>query len=234
MNRAIIVAAGKGRRMGGDIRKPYLPLGGIPILGRTLNTFAQSAKFAEIVAVVAAEDMTACYREVLEPLGLTGDVRLVAGGRERQESVFKGLEACRGDDDELVLIHDGVRPLVTVDLLSQCLEMAAQHGAGTVAVPSSDTLKQALPDGRIAKTLARDIIWRAQTPQGFRLGLIRAAHRQARQEGFTGTDDAQLVERLGQPVYIIPGSRTNIKVTQPDDLVWAEAVWQRRQQSACT
>lgn len=234
MNRAIIVAAGKGLRMGGDIRKPYLPLGGIPILGCTLITFAQSAKFTEIVVVVAAEDMTACYRDVLEPLGLAADVRLVDGGRERQESVFKGLEACQGDDDELVLIHDGVRPLVTVDLLLQCLAMAAERGAGTVAVPSSDTLKQALPDGRIEMTLARDTIWRAQTPQGFRLGLIRAAHRQARQEGFTGTDDAQLVERLGHPVYIVPGSSTNIKITQPDDLVLAQAVWQRRQKSSCT
>jgi 2-C-methyl-D-erythritol 4-phosphate cytidylyltransferase len=229
MNWAVIVAAGKGLRMGGDIRKPYLSLGGIPILGCTLKPFARSAQFAEIIVVVAADDMTACYHEVLAPLGLSVAVRMVAGGRERQESVFKGLTACRGRDEDLVLVHDGVRPLVTEALISACLSAAAKHGAGIVAVPSSDTLKKSLADGRIAHTLSREAVWCAQTPQAFRLGLLRAAHRKARQEKFSGTDDAQLVERMGQPVFIVPGHRTNIKVTHPDDLVLAEAIWQQRQ-----
>lgn len=229
MNWAVIVAAGQGLRMGGSVHKPFLPLGGTPILGVTLNTFIQSGKFEEVVLVVAAEDMDACTHEVIAPLGLKRHVRLVAGGRERQESVGNGLAACRGTDDELVLIHDGVRPLVTVDLLEKCLTSAAENGACILAVPSADTLKQSLPDGRIGQTLSREAIWQAQTPQGFKLGLIRAAHRQARQEGFTGTDDAQLVERMGVPVRIVPGSRTNIKITQPEDLVLAEAIRQRDQ-----
>jgi 2-C-methyl-D-erythritol 4-phosphate cytidylyltransferase len=119
--------------------------------------------------------------------------------------------------------------LVTPDLITRCLATAATRGAGIVAVPSADTLKQGGPDGRICGTLAREAVWQAQTPQGFRLGLIREAHQRARQEGFTGTDDAQLVERLEQPVYLVPGRRTNIKITHPDDLVLAEAIWRQRQ-----
>jgi 2-C-methyl-D-erythritol 4-phosphate cytidylyltransferase len=227
MNWAIIVAAGMGRRMGGRVRKPYMPLGGMPILGHTLQTFSQTGQFAEILLVTAAEDMDACHAEVVAPLELSTPVRLVAGGRERQESVFNGLAACRGGDDDLVLIHDGVRPLVTGELVGRCLASAAANGAGILAVTVSDTLKQALPDGRIAGTLDREAIWQAQTPQGFRLGLIRTAHHRARREGFTGTDDAQLVERLGHPVCIVPGSRRNIKITHPDDLVLAEAIWRQ-------
>ena len=226
MNWAVIVAAGKGLRIGGDVRKPYLPLGGMPVLGRTLTTFSRSEQFEELVVVVAAEEMEACRREVIEPLGLTVGLRLVAGGRERQDSVFNGPQACRGHADDPVLIHDGVRPLVRAALLTRCLAATRQNGACIAAIPASDTLKQSRADGRITHTLDRAMLWRAQTPQGFRLGLIRAAHRKARQEGFTGTDDAQLVERIGQPVFIVPGQRTNIKLTHPDDLPLAEAIWQ--------
>ncbi len=225
MNWAIIVAAGKGSRMGGDVPKPYLPLEGMPVLGHTLTTFHWSGEFEELLLVVAAEEWDICRREVIAPLGLGSAVRLVAGGRERQESVFNGLEACSGHDDDPVLIHDGVRPLVRSALLTKCLAATRQHGACIAAIPSSDTLKQCRPDGCIAKTLDRDKLWRAQTPQGFRLGLIRAAHRQARQDGFGGTDDAQLLERIGQPVFVIPGQRTNIKLTHPGDLPLAAAIW---------
>jgi 2-C-methyl-D-erythritol 4-phosphate cytidylyltransferase len=229
MNWAVIVAAGIGRRMGGRVRKPYLPLGGMPILGHTLQTFSHIGQFAEILLVTAAEDLDACHAEVVAPLALSTPVRLVAGGRERQESVFNGLDACRGGDDDLVLIHDGVRPLVTAELVGRCLASASSNGASILAITVSDTLKKGLPDGSIDRTLARDAIWQAQTPQGFRLGLIRAAHDKARQEGFAGTDDAQLVERLGHPVFIVPGSRSNIKITHPDDLVLAEAIWREVQ-----
>ena len=229
MNWAIVVAAGQGLRMGTGLRKPYRPLGADTVLGSTLKIFSLSNDFEEIILVVAAEDLEVCRREVISPLALASPVRLVSGGRDRQESVYNGLTACRGGDDDLVLIHDGVRPLITVELLRTCLAAAADKAACTLAVPSADTLKKGLPDGRIAGTLARDAVWLAQTPQGFRLGLIRAAHRRAREERFTGTDDAQLVERTGQPVFLVPGSRSNIKITHPDDLVLAEAIWQQRQ-----
>ena len=230
MNWAIIVAAGKGVRMGGKVPKPYLPLAGMPVLGRTLTTFHRSGQFEELLVVVAADAMEICRREVIVPCGLAAAVRLVAGGRARQESVFNGLTACSGHDDDPVLIHDGVRPLVRQELLATCLAATRRKGACIAAIPASDTLKRRRPDGCIAQTLDRDMLWRAQTPQGFRLGLIRAAHRQARKDGFMGTDDAQLLERIGQPVVIVPGQRTNIKLTHPDDLPLAEALWRFLQQ----
>jgi 2-C-methyl-D-erythritol 4-phosphate cytidylyltransferase len=225
MNSAIIVAAGKGLRMGGPVSKQYLSLAGVPILARTLNVFEKSGLFEEIIVVVAATDKEHCCRQVIDKTKMAPSVRIVAGGRDRQESVFNGLEASRGQDDDTVLIHDGVRPFVTEDALLQCLAAVKAYGACIVAVPACDTLKQIDSNGRIAQTLPRDTVWLAQTPQGFRLGQIRAAHRQAREEGFVGTDDAQLVERLGQTVTVVTGSRANIKITTPDDLLLAEAIW---------
>lgn len=224
MNSAIIVAAGKGVRMGGSVRKQYLPLDGEPILGHTLRTFIQSRLFEDIILVVAATDRAHCRRTVLDRLERRPPLRLVDGGRERQESVSKGLAACRGGEDAVVLIHDGVRPFVDTVLLARCLDAAHHGGACVTAVRASDTLKQAGSDGRVVRTLPREDIWLAQTPQGFRLGLIREAHRRARQGGVVGTDDAQLVEQLGHPVAIVPGSRLNIKITTPDDLHLAEAL----------
>ena len=225
MNSAIIVAAGQGLRMGGSVRKPYLPLAGVPILGRTLTVFTQSGLFKEIIVVVSAADEEHCRRQVVDGVTMRRAIRIVVGGRNRQESVFNGLAASHGQNDDTVLIHDGVRPFVSEDDLVQCLAAAKEHGACIAAVPACDTLKQIGSDGRIAQTLSRDAVWLAQTPQGFQLGLVRAAHRQARQDGFAGTDDAQLVERLGQTVTIVQGSRANIKITTPDDLLLAEAIW---------
>ena len=225
MNSAIIVAAGRGTRMGGRVSKQYLPLGGVPILGRTLQVFTESGLFDEVILAVADTDMAYCRRQFLEGYGAKPVIRIVAGGRNRQESVYNGLEACCGQDDDVVLIHDGVRPFVTQAFLTLCLESVRGHDACIAAVPACDTLKQVGSDGRITQTLRRDAVWLAQTPQGFRLGLIRSAHRQARHEGFLGTDDAQLVERLGRAVAVVPGSRTNIKITTPDDLRLAESIW---------
>ncbi len=210
--------------MGGSVRKPYLMLAGAPILGRTLAVFAQSGFFEEIIVVVAATDREYCRRQVVEGLQTKQAIRIIAGGRERQESVFKALEASSGQDDDVVLIHDGVRPFVSADDLARCLEAVERHGACIAAVPASDTLKAVDPDGCVARTLPRETIWQAQTPQGFRLGLIREAHRRAREDAFVGTDDAQLVERLGHTVRIVPGSRVNIKITTPEDLPLAEAI----------
>jgi len=225
MNSAIIVAAGQGVRMGGSVSKQYMPLDGMSILGRTLTAFVECCFFEEVIVVVAAGDREYCRRQVINRLDLKQAIRIVVGGRDRQESVFNGLEASNGQDDDTVLIHDGVRPFVSEDILTQCLAAVKAHGACIAAVPASDTLKQIGSGGKIAQTLPREGVWLAQTPQGFRLGLARAAHRQARAEGFSGTDDAQLVERLGQSVAVVPGNRANIKITTPDDLLLAEAIW---------
>jgi 2-C-methyl-D-erythritol 4-phosphate cytidylyltransferase len=231
MNSAIIVAAGQGLRMGGTISKQYLPLGDASILSRTLSVFTQSDLFDEIILVVAAADMTFCRQWVVDALRSPSTIEIIAGGQDRQESVFLGLGASRGQGDDVVLIHDGVRPFVSAEVLLQCLEAATTNGACLTAVAACDTLKQVGDDGQIVQTLPRDAVWLAQTPQGFRLGLIREAHHQARQEGFAGTDDAQLVERLGQTVTIVPGSRMNIKITTPDDLLMAQAIWRHARSS---
>lgn len=225
MNTAIIVAAGQGTRMGGAVCKQYLPLNGLPILARTLSVFTRSNLFQEIILVVAASEMANCRHRILEGLPGAQSIRLVAGGRERQESVCNGIEACRAREDDIVIIHDGVRPFVSRDILERCLEGVQKNGACIAAIPTSDTLKVVNTGGLISETLPRANIWQAQTPQGFRLGLIREAHRLARHEGFSGTDDAQLMERLGQGVAIVTGSRFNIKVTTPEDLPLAEAIW---------
>jgi 2-C-methyl-D-erythritol 4-phosphate cytidylyltransferase len=232
MNTAIIVAAGRGTRMGGAVCKQYLPLNGAPILARTLSVFIRSGLFQEAILVVAASEMANCRHRVLEGLPGGQSVRLVAGGRERQESVYNGIEACRGQDDDIVLIHDGVRPFVSHDILSRCLEGVQKNGACIAAVPTSDTLKVVNADGRISETMPRANIWQAQTPQGFRLGLIREAHRLARYEGFIGTDDAQLVEHMGHVVTVVPGLGMNIKVTTPEDLALAEVMWRHLRQHA--
>jgi 2-C-methyl-D-erythritol 4-phosphate cytidylyltransferase len=232
MNSAIIVAAGKGLRMGGPVSKQYLSLAGVPILGRTLKAFEKSGLFDEIIVVVAAADKEHCCRQVIGKTKMAQAIRIVTGGRDRQESVSKGLEASSGQDDDTVLIHDGVRPFVSEDALVQCLAAVNIHGACITAIPACDTLKQIDANGQITQTFPRDAVWLAQTPQGFRLGLIRAAHRQAREAGFVGTDDAQLVERLGQTVTVVPGSRANIKITTPDDLLLAEAIWRHLQSAS--
>lgn len=232
MNSAIIVAAGQGLRMGGSVSKQYLSLAGVSILGRTLAVFTQSGLFEEIILVVAATDKAYCRRTVIDSLKTKQVIRMVVGGRDRQESVYNGLEASHGQDDDAVLIHDGVRPFVSEDALAQCLTAVKAHDACIVAVPACDTLKQIGSDGRIAQTISREAVWLAQTPQGFRLGLARTAHRQAREDGFFGTDDAQLVERLGQSVTVVPGSRANIKITTPDDLLLAEAIWRHVQNTS--
>lgn len=234
MNFAIIVAAGQGTRMGGTLSKQYLPIGGVPILRRTLDVFIQSGHFPKIVVVAATADMVYCRRQILAEIAPGPALHLIAGGGERQESVFNGLAAIDGQDEDVVLIHDGVRPFLPLAVLTNCLDGTQTHGACIAAVQASDTLKRVDAGGRIVQTLPRATIWQAQTPQGFRLGLIRQAHQRARDEGFRCTDDAQLVERLGHRVAVVPGSRRNIKVTTPEDLPLAEAIWRHGRRSSET
>ena len=220
---AIIVAAGKGNRMRGSVRKQYIALDGIPILGRTLNIFDSCSKVNQIMVVVPDEDLDFCRNEILTPAKLQKDVHLIAGGLERQDSVYNALKIIEPDEG-IVIIHDGVRPFVKQEHLAACITGAAKLGACILGIPAFDTVKKVNPENEIIQTHKRDTLWLAQTPQVFEVKLIKKAHEKAKQEGFRGTDDASLVERLGEAVKIIPGSRSNIKITNPEDLNLARAI----------
>jgi 2-C-methyl-D-erythritol 4-phosphate cytidylyltransferase len=220
---ALIPAAGMGKRMGAGSNKQYLLMGGMPILAHTLRVF-EEAPFVDGIFVVSPEqEIPFCRSEVVERYGFTKVRAIVAGGAERQHSVLNGLNAMQGvEPDDLVLIHDGVRPFVTADIIKKAAETAHEFGGAVVAVPVKDTVKVAR-SGVIAETPPREQLWLAQTPQAFRFGLIHAAHLRAQAEGFLGTDDASLLEREGWPLRVVMGDYRNIKITTPEDMALAEA-----------
>jgi 2-C-methyl-D-erythritol 4-phosphate cytidylyltransferase len=226
---AIIPAAGAGRRMGSAVEKQFLPLRGIPILAHTLRVFEQSPEVGGIVLVVAPQQRQALESEVLVPHPCEKLLRVIDGGPERQDSVANGIRAIPLDS-ELVVVHDGVRPLVSVDLLEEVLEAAHHHGAAIAAIPAGDTVKQA-ENQKVVATLKRETIWLAQTPQAFHANLLRRAYEKAAQDRVIVTDDAALVERIGAAVHLVRGSPENIKVTTPSDLVVAEAILTQRELS---
>ena len=214
---ALIPAAGSGQRMGGGIPKPYQVLQGREILARTLDVFEACAIIHEVWLVVAADLHEFCRQRIVEPYGFRKVQGLVVGGSARQESVWRGLQHVAQTVD-VVVIHDGVRPFVTASLLQHTVDSAVQHGAATAAVPLHDTLKRVSASGLVEATIPRDHLWRTQTPQAFRLPLLLKAFEHAWQMGLQATDEAGLVEALGHPVYVVPGTERNVKITTPDDL----------------
>jgi len=222
MNRvvAIIVAAGDGRRMGGDLPKQFLPLGGRSLLDRTVSAFTASPRVDGVVLSLPpflSDEMKKSYRSVAKVIAV------VDGGAERQDSVWNALAAVP-EETEIILVHDAVRPLVSERLLERCVDLAQEHGAVVPVVPVRDTVKQW---DRAEKTLCtkdRSEMMLAQTPQGFRAGILREAYRKAREEGRQGTDDASLVEGARVPVVPIPGEEGNVKITVPEDIRMAEGL----------
>lgn len=220
---AIIVSAGKGVRMNDTFRKQYMDLSGLPLVAHSVIAFDECRPIEEIFLVVPKEDMDYCQKRILFPLGLKKKVHLIPGGDQRQDSVYKGLQAIDKHTDTVV-IHDGVRPFVRADDLLACIQGSKDFGACILGIPSSDTLKRVDKSEIIRETLTRDRIWQAQTPQAFQYDLILKAHEAARRDGYVGTDDASLLERLGLDVKIISGSRLNIKITLKEDLAVARAL----------
>ncbi len=211
----IIGAAGSGKRMGTPQPKQFLKIGSRTILEQTVGTFA-GCDFVEKILVVTHGDYLDYCGELLSDISKRKPLQVIAGGKERQDSIWKALESLKADGargEDLVLIHDGVRPYVSKTLIWEVAEAAEAHGAAIAAVPPKDTIRH-LDQG----TLDRSRLCCVQTPQGFRFNLITAAFEKAMSEGFYGTDDAGLVERLGQPVTIVPGEYENIKITTPEDL----------------
>ncbi len=226
---AIVPAAGIGLRMGGKICKPFLDLKGVPILARTLLRFQAAKEIDALVLVVQADDISHCHSHIVEAYGIEKVIRVVEGGKTRQESVLRGLEAV--DKCRMVIVHDAVRPFVTKDLIRKVLDAAANIGAAMAALPAIETVKKVSENGLVLETLDRRQIWMAQTPQAFRWELLMEAHKRAARERWTATDDASLVEYLGAPVQVVEGLRNNIKITTPDDLLVAARILE--QESNC-
>jgi len=217
----VIPAAGVGRRMNAGINKQYLPLRGIPIVGRTLALFDLLPVVDRIVVVVPEQEIPFCRSDVIDRLKIRKVYGVIAGGNERQESVYNALQWIDAGDDDIVLIHDGVRPFVTPGMVTTLLAALDRADGAIVAVPVKDTVK-IVQEGVITATPDRSTLWLAQTPQAFRYRTIRDAHDRAAAAGFTGTDDASLVERVGGRVSVVFGSYRNIKITTPEDMVLAE------------
>jgi len=216
----IVVAAGVGSRMGAGLPKAFLPLGGRPLFLHALATFGRLPQTRQLLLVVAADYLDSARTIVAaDPPGPL-PVDLVAGGAERQDSVAAGL--ARVGDAELVAVHDAARPFIRPEHIVACAAAAAADGAAIVALPARDTVKVADSDGCIAATPDRQTIWQAQTPQIFRVDLLRRAYARAAAVGLLATDDAALVERLGARVRLVAGDPTNRKLTTPDDLRWAQ------------
>ncbi len=228
---AIIVAAGKGSRMGAqELPKQFVCVRGIPIVGHTLKLFDSCTAIDHIVLVIRSQDQDRC-KHILAECDITTPATLVEGGKERQDSVYRGLQHVPADT-EIVLIQDAVRMFVTHDMLLESVQAARQYGASIVAVPAKDTIKQVKAGSRapkeifVEKTLDRRTLWQVQTPQTFQYRLILDMYHKAQEQGIYGTDDAMLAEYFGYPVKIIEGNYRNIKITTPDDLLIAEAFFQ--------
>jgi 2-C-methyl-D-erythritol 4-phosphate cytidylyltransferase len=222
MNSAIIVAAGKGTRMGAGVDKLFLEVAGQPVMAHTWRRFDDANCIGEIILVVRKgsqekfKKLAAKYR-FLKPF------RIVAGGAERQDSVWNGLEALSAAA-EVVAIHDAARPCVSGELIAATLKLAEESGAAVAAQPVTDTIKES-PDGKlIERTLDRSRLWAVQTPQTFRVGVIRRAISAARQKMLIFTDDTAACELIGQPVRLVSSAQPNPKVTVPGDLPLVEAL----------
>jgi len=221
---AVLVMAGAGARLGAPVPKAFVPLGGRPMWLHAAETFASIGTCREIVFVVPPDLPPVQTKEWLlgEMEHCAQRMAVVGGGERRQDSVRRGLAAV-SPDVPLVAVHDAARPFVRAETILGAVAEAASSGAALVAVPVRDTIKR-VAGGRVVETLDRSALWQAQTPQCFRLDLIRKAHEAADGGGWEATDDCALLERLGHPVAVVRGDAWNFKITEPEDLAAAEAL----------
>ncbi len=221
----LIAASGRGQRMGGEIKKQYLMLEGVPILARTLDLFTRH-RAVERIAVIVPPGETGYACDMLKAYCPLEKVAFIEGGRRRQDSVWRGLQEV-SPEAEMVCIHDGVRPFVTCGLFDAVLKAALRYGAAVPVIPMTDTLKEISGSGMIRCTMSREKLVRAQTPQIFRRRLILDAYRRAQALGVEATDDAGLLELLGGEICAVAGSASNIKITDPLDLAVAGVLIKR-------
>ncbi|MFL6274813.1 MAG: 2-C-methyl-D-erythritol 4-phosphate cytidylyltransferase [Blastocatellia bacterium] len=222
LNIAVIPAAGIGARMHADRAKQMMELRGVPLLVHTLRRF-EACDVVHQVILVLQPNLTSDVLALISRHNLKKIARVVGGGAERQDSVYRGLQVINPETAGIVAVHDAVRPFVRPDEIRQVIERAEASGAALLALAATDTIKQ-VHRGRVQRTLDRKRIYHAQTPQAFRYEVIKSAYDRAYAEGYTATDDAQLVERAGHRVAVVEGSPINIKITRPFDLRVAEAI----------
>ena len=220
---AIIPAAGRGKRIGASVPKQFLEIQGKPLLHHTLTVFASCKLIDYVVLVMPQADVDEMGEDWLNKYDIVREV--VVGGEQRQDSVYNGFNSLEEGTD-IVVVHDGVRPFTTPQMVTATVEAAQQHGAAITAIPVSDTVKQAA-DGFVKQTVSRDGLWRVQTPQAFQCGLLQQAFKKAKKDSYYGTDEGSLVEYLGERVKIVPGSELNIKITRKEDLVLGESLLSR-------
>jgi len=220
---AIIPAAGRGKRIGASVPKQFLEIQGKPLLHHTLTVFASCKLIDYVVLVMPRADVDGMGKDWLNKYAIVREV--VVGGEQRQDSVYNGFNSLVEGTD-IVVVHDGVRPFTTPQMITATVEAAQQHGAAITAIPVSDTVKQAA-DGFVKQTVSRDGLWRVQTPQAFQYGLLQQAFKKAKKDSYYGTDEGSLVEYLGGRVKVVPGSELNIKITRKEDLVLGESLLSR-------
>jgi len=230
----ILPAAGVGTRMAASQPKQFLELNGLPILIHSLRAFASVPRVTAIYVAVRRNEIERVEAQVAEyagQYGFAGRVHVVEGGENRQESVANALAVLGGEDEDIVLVHDAVRPLIDAATIERTIDAVIEHGAAIVGLPAIDTVKQVERTAHgalVTSTIPREYVVLAQTPQGFRYGLLTSAFAEANTDGFLGTDEASVVERAGHPVAVVPGSQVNLKITHPSDLALAEFYLRQR------
>lgn len=219
----IIAAAGMSNRMGSKINKQFIVIDNKPILAHTIEKFENCKYVDEIIVVSKEREVEYCRKEIVRKYGFKKVTNLIKGGKERQDSIYNGIMALNGKTD-IVLTHDGARPFVRPQSIVDGIEGALEHGACVVGVPLKDTIKVIGDENKVHHTPNRSLLWAAQTPQCFKVELLKKGYEYAIAEGILGTDDSSLVEKKGYPVRMIMGTYDNIKITTPEDIVVAESI----------
>ncbi|MBI4378364.1 MAG: 2-C-methyl-D-erythritol 4-phosphate cytidylyltransferase [Nitrospinae bacterium] len=220
---AIIPAAGTGNRMGGKIQKQFLNLYNKPIIAHTLLKFQMCEIVNNVYLIVPPDKIEHCKNDIVLRYKLTKVVDVLEGGKERQDSVYNGFKKVDPNTD-IIVIHDGVRPFVTEEIIRESIHAVKEYGVVVAAVPEKDTIKEVSEDFKVGKTLNRRLLWRIQTPQVFKREILERAFKRAIEDGYYGTDEASLAERAGYPVRVVWGSDFNIKITTPEELIIGTAI----------
>jgi 2-C-methyl-D-erythritol 4-phosphate cytidylyltransferase len=220
----ILPAAGQGKRMGAGINKLLLKLNSIPVIIHTLKVFEEDERCTGVILAVHPQDELE-FKALINKYSIHKNIRFVPGGSERQNSIHNALKTV--DIDGIILVHDAARPFIQKEYIHRLVETATHTGAAIIGVPAKDTMKKVM-DGVVIETVERSSLWAVQTPQAFRISLLKRAYEQAENDQFIGTDDASLVERISYPITMVEGDYDNIKLTTPEDLYFAEAILKKR------